>query len=264
MILKSLLMSSALSLSVLSLSPLANAAGFEKRATIVGAEKTPASMANQVQEALVLKRDAALMAKDAVQKASGPSNSIARMVSADAKAVDFVAMSTKAHAALTGHGKPAEAPSSKGNSSGSAGSGVASNPIAARYDTNARAMEVVAMAGKAKAAKNNGGKPSDQPGSAGGSGGGSGSKGGGESSLVGSREMGVVGSAMKAKSEKANGDKPSEQPTPHSSSGSRGSARSSGGGGAGHFSGPGAMSPSFRGSPGERSASHCNAHGMCF
>ncbi len=272
MTLKTILMSSAFGLGVLALSPLANAAGFEKTRTIVGSEKTAALTSSTAQEAAIFKTDAATLARDDRQQASGPSNSIARMVSTAAKQVDFVAMSTKAHALLTGHGKPAEAPSGGGGAGSSGGgSGSSSNPVVARVSASARALEVVAQAAKAKAAKNNGGKPSEQPGAGSSAGGGSGSRGGSANPIAaqvdpGSRAMALVATAAKAKSERANGDKPSEQPVARSSGGhSSGGSSGRAGGDFRRFVDHGsARAPSGRGSPGERATTHCNSRGMCF
>jgi len=275
MTLKSVLMGSALCLSVLAVSPLAHAAGFEKKLdarTVIGESKTPDVSASQAQDNRAEAKPAAAFDKSVstpVQRQ--PTNATQRMVSTDSKQIDFVAQSTKAHAAKTGHGKPAE--EAKGTSKGSSGSGGSQNPIAARMDVNARAMGVVATAKKAKAEKNASGKPSEQITSGGSSMGGSSSKGGSQNPIAarmdtGARAMEVVAQSMKAKAQKNASGKPSETPKGNGGISVRGTGHSGGHGGGRFAQLPservGARSPSGRGSPGERSSSHCNARGMCF
>jgi hypothetical protein len=150
--------------------------------------------------------------------------------------------------------KQTETPGS--NKSGGTGSTGSQN----RFLQSAQ-MKVVAEAAKAKAAKNAGGKPSEQPGSH------SGGLGSG-SAPASSPGMKVIASSMKVKAEKNASGKPSEQPRSQRQT-FRASARSFGMGGrasgfGGRMSGVEARSPMGRGSPGERTGSHCNARGMCF
>ncbi len=162
-------------------------------------------------------------------------------------------------------------------------------------------LQVVAQAAKAKASKNAGGKPSEQPGSKSSGGSGSLAKPSAEMKVVaaamkakaaknaggkpseqpkaggstgdaptgtGNAEAKVVASAMKAKAEKNASGKPSEQPRSHAAP-AGGFARSSASGGraagfGGRLGGVEARAPFGHGmSPGER-ATHCNARGMCF
>lgn len=147
-----------------------------------------------------------------------------------------------------------------------------SNPTQRAVSTDARQIDFVAQAAKAKSEKANGDKPSEQPSaSAASSSGARGGQGGAANPIAaqidpGARAMAVVASAKKAKSEMVNGDKPSEQPS-GSGSGARSAARGGGRGGGGFArlnDRSGALSPSGRGSPGERRSTRCNARGMCF
>jgi hypothetical protein len=193
------------------------------------------------------------------------------MVSTQAMQLDFVAKSTAAHAEMTGHGKPAEEPKGKTGGGAAAAQGGSSNPSVALVSNNDREMKLVASAAKAKQETQNPGKPMDEPTKSGsGMGGGSGAKGGSQNPVAaqldtGARSTTVVGASMKAKSEKVNGDKPSETPRASSSSSVR-SPSHSGGHGGGRFAQErsSAMSPGFRGNPGERTSSHCNGRSMCF
>lgn len=275
--LKNILLSSACCVSVLAVAPLASAAGFERKAdarSIVADTNTPAASASQGVDARVQNRGSAPVSQNVstpVQRQS--SNPTQRMVSTDARQLAVVADAKKAKASKNASGKPSEQISSTAGASGASGAqGASQNPIAARMDPNARAMGVVASAKKAKASKNNGGKPSEQISSSSSSTAGSGSGAGSENPIAarmdtGARSREVVASAQKAKASKNNGGKPSGEAKSSGGMNIRSSDRSSGHGG-GRFAQfndrASARAPGTRGSPGERATSHCNSRGMCF
>jgi hypothetical protein len=238
MTLKTVLMGSAFCLGVLALSPLANAAGLDKKVTIVGASaKATDATANQTQETRLASKDATAKSVLGSEKPALSSQ------------IAFVAKSTAAHTAKTGHGKPAEQANPTSIAPSTAGA----------HQAKSQEMAVIGKAMKAASEKNNAGKPSEPSGSGGGSGVGAGS----------SHAIQVVAAARKSKAEKNNGGKPSDSGSTAGNSGSASSSHSHSFGGSHYHSAMprervGAMSPNFRGSPGERATSHCNGRGMCF